>query len=361
MRHVQLFPILPAPEGIFVGVRNSRLGCPVEKWFSTCAKSPDSTHYQVATHCWVRLARLFGGQVPFPTYLPPDDFSPVAAWIAGRREQRLACAVHSYTSPVVRVAAAAIEKGLDIRGTLFLVAGETLTDAKRRVVESTGAEVFPGYVISEIGPIGYACRQMTAGNCAHVFRDSVAVINRRRVAPLSDTEVNTLLFTTLLPFAGLVLINIDMDDAGVLAPATCDCTFSRMGFTTQIRDIFSYGKLTGHGVTLVGTDVLRILETVLPARFGGGPTDYQLVEQDAANQARVILRVSRRLPLSSLAAVRDCFVQELRQLHGGAVASRMWRTAEALEVVHDDPVTTPAGKVLPLHLLGSGARISDAS
>jgi hypothetical protein len=86
--------------------------------------------------------------------MPPDDFSAVAAWIAGRRREGVACAVAGHASPTVRVAAAAMEKDLDIRGTLFQVGGETLTDAKRRVIENAGTEVFPRYVTTEIGMIG---------------------------------------------------------------------------------------------------------------------------------------------------------------------------------------------------------------
>jgi hypothetical protein len=152
-----------------------------------------------------------------------------------------------------------------------------------------------------------------------------------------------------------------MDDAGILEQGACDCTFSRAGFTTRIRDVFSYGKLTGQGVTLVGTDILRVLEEVLPARFGGGPLDYQLVEEDAPHQARILLRVSRRVSLPSPEAVRDCFLSELRRFQGGTGALRIWRSTGALEVVHEDPLVTRTGKVLPLHLLGTGSRSTDAT
>ncbi len=359
--HLQLRPILPSGDGLTLSVSYSRLGCPVEEWYSTYARSLDSIHYQTATRALVWLARRFGERVPYPTYLPPNDYAPVVEWIARRVEQGVPCAVSCAPSPAVRVAAAAAEKGLDLRGTLFLVAGEALTDAKRRVIEAAGAEVYPRYPVSELGPVTWACRQMRTGNRGHLFHDSVAVISYRRVAPLSGIEVDSLLFTTLLPFAGLVLLNVEMDDAGILERTTCDCTFSRAGFTTQIRDIFSYGKLTGQAVTLVGTDILRVLEETLPARFGGGPTDYQLVEEDGATQARVILRVSRRVPLASCEAVRDCFLAELRRFPGGTGALRIWRSTDALEVVHEDPVATRTGKVLPLHLLGMAGRSPDAS
>ena len=40
--------------------------------------------------------------------------------------------------------------------------------------------------------------------------------------------------------------------------------FKAMGFTQQISDIYSFGKLTGHGITLLGGDLLKILEVSLP-------------------------------------------------------------------------------------------------
>jgi hypothetical protein len=286
--------------------------------------------------------------------LAPNDFMPVAEWIARRRAEGAASVVTSVASPAVRIARAALERGLDIRGTLFQAGGEALTASKRAVIEETGAEVYPRYFISEIGHVGSACRQTKSGNCVHLFRDRLAVIGHRRRAPLTDVEVDALLFTTLLPFAPHVLINIDMDDSGVLEPVRCDCLFSRFGFTQQVRDIGSFGKLTGQGMTLVGTDVVRILEEVLPARLGGGPGDYQLVEHESATQTQLTLRVSPRADVSCPEKVKECFLREIRRFYGGALAARTWSHAEGVEVVIAEPLSTRNGKVLSLHLLGHG-------
>ena len=112
---------------------------------------------------------------------------------------------------------------------------------------------------------------MDKGNCVHVCRDSVALISYRRLAPLTEVEIDSLMFTSLLPFAATILVNVEMDDSGVLEPATCDCSLSAMGFNQQVSNIYSYGKLTGQGMTLLGGDVLNILEKALPERFGGHP------------------------------------------------------------------------------------------
>lgn len=101
--------------------------------------------------------------------------------------------------------------------------------------------------------------------------------------------------TSLLPQAATILINVEMDDAGELGPASCGCELAAMGFNRQAWDIFSYGKLTGHGTSLLSGDLLRILEASLPAAFGGVPNDYQLVEIEGRNQTEYELRVNPRV------------------------------------------------------------------
>ncbi len=350
--HVEVKPILPSMTGLGSCLWAKRLGRKVDRWFAVGGTLRDSGHYRWATNTMVLVSNFMGGGVPFPAYLPPNDFAAVAGWIARRRVRGLPCLVSAFTSPAVRIAAAAADQGLNIGGTVFLVAGEALTDAKRAVIEATGAQVYPSYPISELGLIGHACRRMKSGNCVHLFKDSLAVITHRRRAPLTDVEINSLLGTSLLPFASHILINVEVDDCGIIEPARCDCLFSRIGFTEQIRDISSFGKLTGQGMTLVGTDIVRILEEALPARLGGRPGDYQLVEGEGPAQTQITLRVSPRAGAPAPEKIRECFLHEIRKCFGGALAARTWRHAEGVEIIIAEPLTTVTGKVLPLHLLG---------
>jgi len=349
---VQVRPILPSSLGLGHNLRCIRFGEEPAKWFAQSGRWRDAAHYRAVTHFLVRAAQLMGASLPLPEYLPENDFSPVARWIAQRKQAGRPCVMRSYVSPGVRIAAAAREAGLDIAGTIFLVDGEALTDAKRAVIEAAGCEAYPKYGISEVGSVGSACRRMRTGNCVHVHRDAVAVISRRRLAPLSDLEVNSLLFTNLLPFAARFLINAEMDDAGILEPAACECEYSRAGMDLQIRNIYSYGKLTGQGITLMGSDIVHLLEDTLPQRFGGGPGDYQLVEYDGARQAQLELRISPRAVAGPAAAVRDFLLSEIRGCYGGALASRVWKHSGGIEAVIAEPFVTRTGKVLSLHLLG---------
>jgi hypothetical protein len=351
--HIMVRPSLPSTTAISQCFRHLRLGGRVDEWFSVSGLRDESLHHRIAANSCVLMARRFGLAMPFPRHLPPNDFAPVAEWIVRRHSEGIDCAVWSSVSTAVRVAEAALEKGLDIQGALFLTGDETLTAAKRVRVEAAGTRIYTRYATTELGPIGFACSQMK-GNCVHLFRDSVAVITHRRPAPLSGAEVSSLLFTTVSPWAPHIFINAEIDDCGVVEPAPCKCAFARAGFTEQIRDVYSFGKLTGQGMTLVGTDVLRVLEEVLPARVGGGPGDYQLVEREEKSQTKLELRVSPRVKFSSTKAVGECFLDEIRKLYGGTLAARVWKYTEGVEVVSAEPFLTPAGKVLSLHLLGPG-------
>ena len=349
--HLEVKPILPSMTGLGSCLWAGRLNRRVDRWFTVGGHLQDSGHYRWATHFMVLASNAMGGGVPFPTYLPPNDFSPVAEHIARLRDRGTSCFVSAFTSPAVRIAAAAVDKGWDIGGTVFLVAGEALTDAKRAAIEKSGAQVFNSYPISEMGLMGHACSQMTAGNRVHLFKDSLAVIVHRKKAPLADLEVDSFLCTTLLPCSSYVFINAETEDCGILEPAPCDCLFSRIGFTEQLRDIGSYGKLTGQGMTLVGTEVVRILEELLPARLGGLPGDYQLVEHEGTAQTQLTLRVSPRVGLSSAEKARECFLREIRGFFGGSLAARTWNHAEAVKVAIAEPYATATGKILPLYLL----------
>jgi len=343
-------PTLPSIAGLLFCLLYSRIGCAVGPWFAFGGRLSNSLHYRILTAYIVALARWHGSRAPFPRHLPPNDFSPVARWIARQPKQMHRCALQAVASTGVRIASAALAEGLDISGTLFFSGGEALTDAKRRAIEAAGAEVFPAYWISEIGQIGHSCRQMNTGNRVHLFRDTVAVITDPREAPFSNSKVNSLLFTTLLPHAPYIFINVEMQDAGLLDEKRCDCVYQKVGFTQQISGIYSYGKLTGHGMTLVGTDIVHILEQSLPARFGGSPGDYQLVEQEGTNQTEILLRISPRIRIKSPETVQRYLLNSFRQYNGGALAYRVWQHSDALRVVFEEPLLTKAGKVLPLYL-----------
>ena len=353
---VRLSSILPSSGGLRRALLYPRRGHTVDKWFALGGMLRDSWHYRMLTSFLILEARMLGIRAGFPTYLPANNFSQVARHLARLKAKGADCLFSASVSLAVRVAAAAAEESLDISGILFSVHGEALTDAKREVIEAAGASPYPGYTIPELGKIGGPCRQMNSGNRVHICRDSVALISYRRLAPLTQVEIDSLMFTSLLPFAATVLVNVEMDDSGVLGPARCDCSLTAMGFAQEVSNIYSYGKLTGQGMCLVGGDVLDILERVLPGRFGGTPTDYQLVEQEGNQQTEIELRVHPRLGALSREEVKSFFLSELVKVYGGSLSRRTWLQTGAVQVSLAEPYMSGNRKVHPLHLLGTTER-----
>src|SRR5690606_15381075 len=98
--------------------------------------------------------------------------------------------------------------------------------------------------------------------------------------PGFDMTVPAFNVTTLLTSTPQIMLNLALDDYGIVEERRCGCELEALGLTTHLRDIHSYRKLTGEGVTMIGSEMLDIIENVLPSRFGGSPLDYQLLEQE---------------------------------------------------------------------------------
>lgn len=125
------------------------------------------------------------------------------------------------------------------------------------------------------------------------------------------------------------------------------------GYTEHLRHVHSFQKLTGEGVTLVGSEMVHILEAVLPTRLeGGSPRDYQLLEEeDAQRFTHLSLVVSPRIALPDETTVIAAVLDALGQ---GSIAAdsaqAIWNQARTLRVKRMEPICTARGKLMPLHL-----------
>jgi hypothetical protein len=156
------------------------------------------------------------------------------------------------------------------------------------------------------------------------------------------------------------MLNVQIDDYGVVEERACGCPFESFGFTTHVHSIRSYSKLVGEGITLVGNDVQHILEHVLPARFGGSPLDYQLLEEeDERGFTRAYLVIHPRVEITDESAVISTVLAGLREASPMADAARMvWEEAHTLRVRRAEPVWTAAGKLMPLRVEAAPRRRS---
>ena len=89
---------------------------------------------------------------------------------------------------------------------------------------------------------------------------------------------------------------------------------------------------------------------VLPARFGGAPGDYQLVEVDGEAQSEMLLRISPRARVSDVAAVRDVVLARVADVHGGSLSQRLWRFTGGMRVAVEEPEPTATGKIHAVRL-----------
>jgi hypothetical protein len=347
-----------------LGAMLSRLpeGMVPERWFTpvTPGQLRPSLEFRLATAYVLRTSRLCGVRLPRPEPVPVEEAGRVARWVAETLAERGGCHLRAYVSLLVRVAQAAGEAGLDLTGAVFGGGGEPPTPAKVAEIRRSGARFLPSYNVSELGKIGTPCLAPVEPNDHHLCQDHLALVQRRRAVPGTDVEVDAFLFTTLLPSAPKLALNVESDDYGVVERRDCGCPWQAEGLAVHVRGIRSFRKLTGEGMTLVGSDVVRLLEVVLPARFGGGATDYQLVEaEDERGLTRVHLLVSPRVEIASESAVVEALLDGLADGSPGAdMARATWAAAGTLRVERREPVWTGRGKLMPLHL--AGARPPDA-
>ena len=333
-----------------------------EKWFTpvTRRQLAPALEYRLATGYVLWMSRLCGVPLPSPEPVPIDQAARVARWVAATLAARGGCHLRAYVSLLVRVAQAAREEGLDLSGAVFGGGGEPPTPAKVGEIRRSGARYLPSYNVTELGKVGIPCQSPVEANDHHLCLDHLALVQRRRTVPGSDLEVDAFLFTTLLPSAPKLALNVESDDYGVVERRACGCPWQAVGLDLHVRGIRSFRKLTGEGMTLVGSDVLHLLEEVLPARFGGSSTDYQLHEvEDERGRTRLELLVSPRVELASEQAVLDALLAGLARASPAAdLARATWSAAGTLRLARREPVWTRRGKLLPLHLLP--ARPADA-
>ena len=139
---------------------------------------------------------------------------------------------------------------------------------------------------------------------------------------------------------------MSMGDCATLSDRKCGCPMETLGWRTHLHTIRSFEKLTAGGMTFVDTDVVRILEEVLPQRFGGGPSDYQLVEELADDEhPRLRLLVHPCVGPADSAAVSALFTEALGSgSETEKLMARQWREGRLLEVERKAPLRDVVGK-----------------
>jgi hypothetical protein len=325
------------------------------RWFSP-AGLRDSRYwvkYGLATYYILAWMRLFGVHVPLPKTVRIDQAVVVARSVSELVRAYGRCSVIATVSRGMRVCLAAQEEGIDLQGTIFFGTSEPATSAKVRQIVASGAGFVSSYGMVETNRVGIGCARTEHCDDLHLHSDAFAMFTHPYPVPRVGVTVPAFNITSLLPTASKVMLNVQMDDCGILEERRCGCDLESYGYTTHIRQVRSYSKLTGEGVTMIGNEIVPVLEELLPARFGGSPLDYQLVEQeDEQGFTRLYLVISPRVEITDEEQVTAVLLEALREASPMADAVRStWQSTRALQVKRMEPVLTERGKHFPLRLL----------
>lgn len=344
--------IPPNASGINNLLRQAKLGAPVARWFNPyrAPRTLKSLKFSVFTRYTVLAGRLWGPGLPAPEYCPPHEAHRVARWFAEIKREGSPAVLDTQASLGVRTCLAAQEHGLDISGTFFRFGGEPYTEAKGRVVAESGARAACHYTMGETGRLGVACGAPAALDDVHVLSDRLAILQRERAVDSTGRSVGALYHTTLTSSTPKLMINAESDDYGVLEERACGCPLGELGLTLHLHGIRSYEKLTSEGNHFLGSDLIALVDDVLPARFGGSPTDYQLVEQEVRGLPKVNIVIRPEVGAVDEREVVSSVVAFLSSEPRNRLMAEVWEQSDTLRVVRREPSRTVAGKLLPLHI-----------
>jgi hypothetical protein len=335
-----------APGGALLTIlRYARCGLPPRRWF--CPVDPRAPGLGPRYRWSAAVLRLGGrlGGVPLPSLevVPVERPGPVLAWMQAVLRRGATPHLDTFVTPALRLAHLALARGADLTGAHVTVVGEPLTARRREVIESTGARVVPTYRTAEAGVVGYGCLAATEPDEVHVAGDLVALV--------SPAAGGGHLWVTSLRPAAPMLLNAALGDTGVIGSRACGCPLERLGWRRHLHAIRGIDKLTAAGMTFLDADLDRVLDEILPARCGGGPTHYQLVEEEG-DGGEPLLRLLVHPDAGAVdgEAVRAAFLEAIGRgpaIH--RVMALQWRAGGLPRVERRPPLVGRTGKVLHLH------------
>jgi len=322
---------------------------PVRRWFSpiTSSDTRSPLRFRVAGMMTPRLVRLCGSPFPKMDVVPFKNALIVARAAQAYVVAEGKCLVRCSVSAALTVSIAAAENGVDLTGVTFNGSGEPPSPGKTKGINASGARYVTSYSMTEAGPLGAACARGSDATDVHVLRDKISLLQRMQMPTSGDEPIGVFFLTALLATGPKILINVASDDFGILEERNCGCPLGDLGLHQHLRRIRSAGKLTGRGITLVASDIVHIIEDILPGEFGGTAQDYQLVEEeDGTGATHLHLLVSPSVRLADEDAPARTLLEALsRGTPGASLQSAVLRSAGAVRVRRQQPPVGPRGKL----------------
>lgn len=346
-------PAPPGAAGLRTALRNAKLGMRALRWFSPTRPnfSAASGKSAFVTAGTVLGSAMMGHAIPWPEYVPMDRPEVIARFLAQEKARGRFLQLDTMTSGAVLIAHAAKALGLDIRGHIVRVGGEPLTEAKAALFEEVGLGYCSQYAIAEVGSLGLSCKEASVPDDMHILNYRSAIIQQPKSLPGWPEPIGAIFLTFFSPRMTKVMLNVEVGDYGTMEIRECGCPLGAAGLNVHLHTIRSYEKLTSVGMHFMGADLIDILESALPGRFGGGPGDYQFVEAEENGQTILKLVVAPRVgPLEEKEVIGFVLSELERRTKSGRMMTDIWRDSRLLRLERAQPYITRSAKVQPLHV-----------
>jgi hypothetical protein len=356
---------VPGGGELVIILRFAACGAPPRHWFSPIDPAAPEVHsryrWSAAMVKWGSI--LAGVPLPEPRHASMDDPQAILAWMTATRRTGATPHLKAFTSLAMRLCEAASREGVELDGVRLTVTGEPLTAARAAVIARAGAAVAPDYGTTESGQLGEPCVAPVRLDDVHACDDLHALIQPGDAGTPWGLPPRALLITSLRPTSPLILLNASMGDEARMSQRACGCPMEREGWRTHLDTIRSFEKLTAAGMTFLDADVVRVLEEVLPDRFGGSPSDWQLVETEGPEgQPRLHLLADPAVgPLDPDVVVETFLIEIGRDSPTASIMGAVWRGARLLTLQRARPLKTASGKILHVHREGRSGRPAQGS
>jgi hypothetical protein len=354
--HAVYEAILPSGGGVRNLLVNARMGICTERWFAR--KTPHNSalgagYHSLITYLIALVGKRFGPGFPMPEFIDIEEIPRILDWVVGNKRRGKLCCIITAASNATRIARVASDLGISLEGTKFIASGEPLTETKRELIERASATAIASYGSEDLNlKVGFGCAHPLYTDELHVNQHVLALI--AHPAPLSydGLSIRPLLLTSLHPLSPCFFLNVANGDYATLLKRDCGCLLERSGLMLHIHGVRSYEKFTSEGMNYFYGDLYELFEKTLPAEFGGGAGDYQLVEEEDANgQTRLTLLVHPQAGRVDeerlLARLKEALA---RGDKGGRFATGVWQNAGTFRIRRQTPFASRRGKIFPLHI-----------
>jgi hypothetical protein len=329
-------------------------GSPPSHWFSQLDMEDHELNirYRLSTRVLQWGGRLAGIPIPHPEFIPLEDPFPIIHWMKSCLQEGRTPHLFTFPSSAVSLAQSACHANIDLQGAQLTITGEPTTKARLETIKQVHFDVFPHMGCAEVGSVGCGCLKPEAPDDMHLLKDLHAVIQPGVTQNNPGLRPNALLFSSLRFSSPMILMNVSLGDQAVLKKRSCGCFQEELGMDTHIQYVRSFEKLTSGGMAFLDTEIIPVIESILPKMFGGGPTDYQLWEDERDDgKPHLRLNIHPRVGSIDVAKVKETFLEKIASGTGAEkLTSLLWRDTDIVSIERGTPKTTSTGKIHHMHI-----------